>query len=203
MYKFLLVPSGIFAADDDAAARKRKEIAAKLRGGTVIDNGIQVPLGHRDGVLEDARQSAAVTRPAAPASSSPAQSSSQKQVSVLIVEKTALMRNLIERIIEETPGFVIADKTISIEFARQKIPRCNPDVILFDIDIDDYYSFFDECQNKKIPVVALAANGEEDKVKKALLLGARSYAYKPKSSLPEDVNGAKGKMIERILSVVK
>jgi len=63
MYKFLLIPSGIFASDDDAAARKRREIAARMRGGA--DGFMQDTSGiGRDGTI--IRGGAPPPRPAAP-----------------------------------------------------------------------------------------------------------------------------------------
>ena len=56
-------------------------------------------------------------------------------ISVLIVDDSALMRNLVGRIIERTPGLVIADKAMNGQFALEKIPRCNPDIIVLDIEM--------------------------------------------------------------------
>ena len=55
-------------------------------------------------------------------------------VRVLIVDDSALMRNIISKIIEQTPGLVIAGKAMNGEFALQHIPGCRPDVIVLDID---------------------------------------------------------------------
>ena len=43
-------------------------------------------------------------------------------ISVLIIDDSALMRNLVGRIIERTPGLRIADKAMNGEFALAKIP---------------------------------------------------------------------------------
>ncbi|HQG39449.1 MAG TPA: response regulator, partial [Spirochaetales bacterium] len=47
------------------------------------------------------------------------------------------MRNLIAKIIEATPGLVVADKAMNGLFALQKIPRCNPDVIVLDLEMPE------------------------------------------------------------------
>jgi two-component system chemotaxis response regulator CheB len=54
------------------------------------------------------------------------------EISVLIVDDSALMRNLIGKIIEATPGLVIAERAMNGLFALRKIPRVNPDVICRD-----------------------------------------------------------------------
>ena len=56
-------------------------------------------------------------------------------ISVLVVDDSALMRNLVSRIVEATPGLSVADKAMNGIFALQKIPRCNPDVIILDIEM--------------------------------------------------------------------
>ncbi len=58
-------------------------------------------------------------------------------ISVLVVDDSALMRNLISKIIEATPGLKVADKAMNGVFALQKIPRCDPDVIVLDIEMPE------------------------------------------------------------------
>jgi len=43
------------------------------------------------------------------------------EISVLIVDDSALMRNLISRMIEATPGLVVADRAMNGHFALQKL----------------------------------------------------------------------------------
>jgi len=59
------------------------------------------------------------------------------EVSVLVVDDSALMRNLITRMVEATPGLVVADRAMNGIFALQKIPRCNPDVIVLDLEMPE------------------------------------------------------------------
>jgi two-component system chemotaxis response regulator CheB len=56
-----------------------------------------------------------------------------EDIAVLIVDDSALMRNLIGRMIEATPGLMVAEKAMNGIFALQKIPRVNPDVIVLDL----------------------------------------------------------------------
>ena len=55
------------------------------------------------------------------------------EIAVLIVDDSALMRNLIGRMVESTPGLVVAEKAMNGLFALQKIPRVAPDVICLDL----------------------------------------------------------------------
>ena len=47
-------------------------------------------------------------------------------VTVLVVDDSALMRNLVSKIIEATPGLKVADKAMNGLFALQKIPAAIP-----------------------------------------------------------------------------
>jgi len=113
-------------------------------------------------------------------------SAGNKQVSVLIVEDSALIRNLLGNIIEENPDLVIAEKAMNGVFALNKIPRCNPDVILLDFDMPemDGIEFLKECAKRgiKIPVVMLATDKDsKEQIGAALSLGASEYIMKPNS----------------------
>ena len=83
-------------------------------------------------------------------------------VSVLIVDDSALMRNLIGRIVDATPGLSIADKAMNGKFALDKIPRCKPDVIVLDIEMPEMDGLEFLRQRKKlgidIPVIMLSGH---------------------------------------------
>jgi len=59
------------------------------------------------------------------------------EISVLIVDDSALMRNLIGRMVDKTPGLAIGDKAMNGKFALDKIPRVNPDVIVLDLEMPE------------------------------------------------------------------
>ena len=60
-----------------------------------------------------------------------------EDIGVLVVDDSALMRNLIGRMIEETPGLVVAEKAMNGRFALDKIPRVNPDIIVLDLEMPE------------------------------------------------------------------
>jgi two-component system chemotaxis response regulator CheB len=116
------------------------------------------------------------------------------EVSVLIVDDSALMRNLIGRMVEATPGLVVADKAMDGTFALQKIPRCNPDVIVTDIEMPNMNGIQFLQERKKlgidIPVIVLssiAAKGAKVTME-ALALGASDFIQKPSGSISDDIH---------------
>jgi two-component system chemotaxis response regulator CheB len=126
-------------------------------------------------------------------------------VSVLIVDDSALMRNLIGRIVENTPGLVIADKAMNGNYALQKIPKVNPDVIVLDLEMPEMNGIEFLKERKKrginIPVVILssiAAKGAEITME-ALTLGASDFIQKPSGSISEDIHIVKDTLVGMLL----
>jgi len=127
------------------------------------------------------------------------------EISVLIVDDSALMRNLIGHMVDDTPGLVVADKAMNGVFALQKIPRCNPDVIVLDLEMPEMngIEFLKERKkrNIEIPVVILssiAAKGAEITME-ALALGASDFVQKPSGSISEDIHMVKDNIISKLL----
>jgi len=126
------------------------------------------------------------------------------EISVLIVDDSALMRNLIGRMVEDTPGLVVADKAMNGHFALQKIPRCNPDIVILDLEMPEMNGIEFLKERKKqgidIPVVILssiAAKGAEITME-ALALGASDFIQKPSGSISEDIHVVKDNVIGKI-----
>ncbi|MDR1899728.1 MAG: chemotaxis response regulator protein-glutamate methylesterase [Treponema sp.] len=127
------------------------------------------------------------------------------EISVLIVDDSALMRNLIGRMVEATPGLVIAEKAMNGVFALQKIPRVNPDIIVLDLEMPEMNGIEFLRERKKqgiqIPVVILssiAARGAEITME-ALALGASDFIQKPSGSVSEDIHAVKDTLVGMLL----
>jgi two-component system chemotaxis response regulator CheB len=128
------------------------------------------------------------------------------EISVLIVDDSALMRNLIGKMVEAAPGLVIADKAMNGRFALDKIPRVNPDVIVLDLEMPEMngIEFLKERKRQgiEIPVIILssiAAKGAEITME-ALSLGASDFIQKPSGSISEDIHTVRDRLVELLLS---
>ena len=126
------------------------------------------------------------------------------EVSVLIVDDSALMRNLIGHMVTDTPGLTVADKAMNGKFALDKIPRVNPDIIILDIEMPEMngIEFLKERKRKgiTIPVIILssiAARGAEITME-ALSLGASDFIQKPSGSVSEDLHVVKGTIVNML-----
>jgi len=127
------------------------------------------------------------------------------EISVLVVDDSALMRNLISRMIEDTPGLTVAEKAMNGNFALQKIPRVEPDVICLDLEMPEMngIEFLKERKNRgiNIPVVILssiAARGAAVTME-ALSLGASDFIQKPSGSVSEDIHVVRDMLVSKLL----
>jgi two-component system chemotaxis response regulator CheB len=128
------------------------------------------------------------------------------EISVLVVDDSALMRNVITRMIEATPGLVVADRAMNGIFALQKIPRCNPDVIVLDLEMPEMNGVEFLRERKRlgieIPVIILssiARRGAETTME-ALALGASDFIKKPSGEASEDIRAVKDQLTELLLA---
>ena len=116
------------------------------------------------------------------------------EISVLIVDDSALMRNLIGKMVDATPGLVIAEKAMNGYFALQKIPRVEPDVICLDLEMPEMNGIEFLRERKKqgieIPVIILSSIAEKGAAitMEALSLGASDFIQKPSGSISEDIH---------------
>jgi len=128
------------------------------------------------------------------------------EISVLIVDDSALMRNLIGRMVDDTPGLTIAEKAMNGRFAMDKLLRgVSPDIIVLDLEMPEMngIEFLKERKknNIKIPVVILssiARRGAEITME-ALSLGASDFIQKPSGSESEDIHLVKDTLVGMLL----
>jgi two-component system chemotaxis response regulator CheB len=114
-------------------------------------------------------------------------------VRVLVVDDSALMRNLISKMITETPGLTVAETAMNGKFALQKIETVKPEVICLDIEMPEMngIEFLRERKRRgiTIPVIILSSIAEKGAVvtMEALALGASDFIQKPGGSISTDI----------------
>ncbi len=115
-------------------------------------------------------------------------------VSVLVVDDSALMRNLIGRMVEAEPDLSLAGKAMNGLFALQKLEKLTPDVIILDIEMPEMngIQFLEQRKRRKIdiPVVILSSLAERGAriTMDALALGASDFILKPSGPESEDLH---------------
>lgn len=115
-------------------------------------------------------------------------------INVLIVDDSALMRNLIGRIVEAEAGMVVVAKAMNGMFALKKLETSEVDIIILDLEMPEMngIEFLKKRKELKIeiPVIILssvARRGAEITME-ALALGASDFIKKPSGSVSEDIH---------------
>ena len=127
-------------------------------------------------------------------------------ISVLICDDSALMRNLISRIIDGTEGMRVVAKASNGQMALEKIEETNPDIIVLDIEmpIMNGIEFLRARKEKriKIPVVVLSSVATKGAAitMEALELGAADFITKPAGSVSADISEVADQLIDMLAS---
>lgn len=128
----------------------------------------------------------------------------EEDVRVLIVDDSALMRSLIGKIIDNTPGLTVADKAMNGRFALQKLERVQPDIIVLDLEMPEMngIEFLRERKrlNIDIPVVILSSIAKEGArvTMECLELGASDFVTKPSGSESANLATVAQHLVERL-----
>ena len=129
------------------------------------------------------------------------------KISVLICDDSALMRNLIGRIIADYEGMEVVAKAENGQDLLNKIPVYKPDVILLDIEMPVMtgVQFLEKRRELKIdiPVIILSSIATEGAsvTMRCLELGASDFITKPGgSSVTLKISDVSGEIIEYVSS---
>ena len=127
-------------------------------------------------------------------------------IDILVCDDSALMRNLISRIIDETEGLAVCGTAMNGKFALQKLEQLKPDLILLDIEMPEMtgVQFLEERKKRGIdvPVVILSSVATKGAAvtMKCLELGASDFITKPSGSVSSNISSVSNMIIEKIAS---
>ena len=123
------------------------------------------------------------------------------EIGVLVVDDSALMRNLISRIVNGAPDLTVVGTAMNGEFALSKIPRLKPDVIVLDLEMPEMNGLeFLQARNDQgidIPVIILSSVAEKGAkiTMDALALGASEFITKPSGSVSHDIHAVGDQLV--------
>ena len=129
-----------------------------------------------------------------------------EDISVLICDDSALMRNLISHAIDGTEGLSVVGKAMNGQFLIEKLPLVKPDVIILDIEMPvmtgvEFLRW--RKQNRvDVPVIILSSIAEKGAAvtMECLELGAADFITKPNGSVSADISSVSDRLIELIAS---
>jgi len=127
-------------------------------------------------------------------------------IQVLVCDDSALMRNLISRVVDSTQGMKVCATAMNGRFCLQKIPTTKPDIIILDIEMPEMngVEFLRErkMQGIDIPVLILSSVATKGAAvtMQCLELGAIDFITKPSGSVSNNIMSVSAALIERIAS---
>lgn len=128
------------------------------------------------------------------------------EIKVLVCDDSALMRNLISRIIDDTKGMKTVGTAMNGQFLLEKIPFLKPDVILLDIEMPVMTGVEFLKKRKELhidtPVIILSsiATKGASVTMECLELGASDFITKPSGSISTDIAKVASQIIELVAS---
>jgi two-component system, chemotaxis family, protein-glutamate methylesterase/glutaminase len=127
----------------------------------------------------------------------------KKNIRVIVIDDSALMRNLLKEIIDEAPDLECIATAPDPIIARDKIRELNPDVITLDIEMPkmDGLEFLERLMRlKPTPVIMISSLTEQgsEAALHALELGAVDIIAKPKLDIVRGIQGYADDIREKI-----
>jgi two-component system chemotaxis response regulator CheB len=131
-----------------------------------------------------------------------------KKIKVLIVDDSALVRQILTEICNSDPGVEVVGAAKDPFDAREKIKKLNPDVLTLDVEMPrmDGVTFLSNLMRlRPMPVVMVSSLTEKgaDVTLQAMELGAVDFVSKPKSDLSHSLEEYAEEIIGKIKVAAK
>lgn len=129
-------------------------------------------------------------------------------IRVLIIDDSALVRNLLKRILEKDPQIKVVGSAADAYIAREKIKKLHPDVLTLDVEMPkmDGITFLGNLMRlHPMPVVmvsSLTTKGAEATLQ-ALELGAIDFVGKPQGELDGSLETVGEEIIHKVKTAAK
>ena len=125
---------------------------------------------------------------------------------VLIVDDSAVVRQILTEILSRDPGIEVVGSAADPLLARDKIKRLNPDVLTLDVEMPrmDGLAFLENVMRlRPMPVVMISSLTERgaDTTLQALALGAVDFVSKPKLDVASGLQAYADEIIAKVRHV--
>src|SRR3954463_11740801 len=135
--------------------------------------------------------------------STPAPSTENRRIRVLIVDDSALVRSLLTDILRADPAIDVVGVASDAHVAREKIKQLNPDVLTLDVEMPkmDGLTFLKNLMRlRPMPVVMVSSLTERgaDATLAALQLGAIDFIPKPKIDIQEGLEELAAVLVDKV-----
>ncbi len=131
-----------------------------------------------------------------------------RRIKVLVVDDSALVRQLMTQLLEEDPGIEVVGAAADPYIARDKIKQLDPDVLTLDVEMPrmDGLTFLRNLMRlRPMPVVMVSTLTERGAqvTLDALSLGAVDFIAKPKLDVARGLSEYAGVLIEKVKQAAK
>lgn len=126
-----------------------------------------------------------------------------RRLRVLVVDDSALVRQLVSEILSQDPGIAVVGTASEPYDAWDKIQRLNPDVITLDVEMPrmDGLTFLEKLMRARpLPVVMVSSLTERgcDTTLRALELGAVDFVSKPKVDVARGTGALGAEIVAKV-----
>ena len=128
-------------------------------------------------------------------------------IRVLVIDDSAYHRNLIKKMLSQSPFIEVIDIACDGEIGLQMVAELNPDVVTLDLQMPtmDGITFLEkQMAIKRIPVVVVSYIDDGGTLtQKAMQLGAFAVVEKPSSAANDDLLKIGNDLIEKVKMAAK
>lgn len=124
---------------------------------------------------------------------------------VLVIDDSAFSRRTIVRLLEEIPGVEVAGYAVNGEEGLRKAMDIRPDLITLDLEMPGMDGFtllriiMTACPT---PVIVVSSHSEDERVFKALEIGAVDFVAKPRQALSEELLEIRDELQQKVSSLL-
>ena len=127
------------------------------------------------------------------------------RVRVLVIDDSAFSRRTIVKLLEEIPGVEVIGYAVNGEEGLKKAMDLRPDLITMDLEMpgmDGFTLLRILMMACPVPVIVVSSHSEDDRVFKALELGAVDFVSKPARALSDDLLGIRDELQQKVGSIL-
>lgn len=125
-------------------------------------------------------------------------------IRVLVVDDSAFNRRTISRILEGIPGVEVAGYAVDGEEGVRRFLELKPDLVTLDLEMprmDGFTLLRIIMKNRPVPVIVVSSLGGDERVFRALELGAVDFILKPTADPSDALNTIRDDLTEKVLGV--
>lgn len=129
-----------------------------------------------------------------------------KKIRVVVVDDSAYNRRAITRMLEELPGVDVVGYATNGEEGIRRVIDLTPDLVTLDLEMprmDGFTMLRILMANTPVPVIVISSTSGDEKVFKALELGAVDFIAKPTSVISDELLKIQQDLHEKVQSVFK